>query len=86
MALATEKQIKTAARQLVGVMECLSFEFTPIGQYQLAATEGGNVMSSKRTLARHTARFCLSVASPASDFLSPKHKDYLAVVAELIRQ
>jgi hypothetical protein len=43
-------------------------------------------MSSNRTSARHAPRSCLSVASRASDFLSPKHKDYLAVVAELIRQ
>ena len=42
-------------------------------------------MFSERFFAHNAAISSLFIASPTSDFLSPKHKDYLAVVAELIR-
>ncbi len=48
--------------------------------------EGGNAMFSERFFARDTMLSAPLIGSPVSDFLSHKHKDYLAVVAELIRQ
>jgi len=43
-------------------------------------------MFTERSFARDTALSGPLFVGSASDFLSPKHKDYLAVVAELIRQ